>query len=157
MCECLPGKTTDRYGAVTVVVCMEVVQPKGTCPLSCDDHTTIGARPILLDECLEDGDHHVKYSVGNGHVNPVYYSDNSCKTEADMPSPQSPIPGGCQDDFKEYLTLPGSTPSPAATPAAATPAPAPAAATVVEGGASSTLSTCALTLMVSLFVMAALC
>ena len=98
-CECVRGNN---------VGCMEVVQPKGTCPLSCDDHTTMNARPIVFDECLEDGDYHVKYSVGNGHANPVYYSDNNCKTEAATPSFQYPIPGGCQDDFKEFLTLPGS-------------------------------------------------
>ena len=103
-CECVRGNN---------VGCLEVVQPKGTCPLSCDDHTTMNARPIVFDECLEvasnwDVDYHVKYSVGNGHANPVYYSDNNCKTEAVMPEAKSPIPGGCQDDFKVYLTLPGS-------------------------------------------------
>jgi len=73
----------------------------------------MNASPIVFDECLEvvsnwDVDYHVKYSVGNGHANPVYYSDNNCKTEAVMPEAKSPIPSGCQDDFKEYLTLPGS-------------------------------------------------
>ena len=104
-CECVRGNN---------VGCLEVVQPKGTCPLSCDDHTTMNARPIVFDECLEVasnwlGDYHVKYSMKNGKATSVYYSDN-CKTVADVSAlgmtTQDALAGGCTDDFKNYITFP---------------------------------------------------
>ena len=101
-CECVPGKN---------VGCVEVVQPKGTCPLSCDDHTTMDATPVVFDECVAFfGDIYAKYSMKNDKVTAVYYSDN-CKTVADMSAfgmKNEAIAGGCSDDFKNYITLPHS-------------------------------------------------
>ena len=109
MCECVPGKN---------IGCQEKV-PNDKCPLSCDGHTTMGATPLIFNECasyiIPNGPVYFYYKVTmkNDKAHFVMYSDSKCTTEAvaDGEITTTVTPSGCGDDggTYRYMNFPQST------------------------------------------------